>query len=407
VTIWAACFALLIAVSTLIVTYWGFVMYRVWVVLRDKPTVRAGLALAREGERDGEGLPLLSIIVPAHNEERVIDACCAGLRQQTYSPLEIIFVLDRCTDRTLEIVRRHAEEDERIIVIENDSCPDDWAGKCNAARLGADRARGELLLFTDADTAFDPQLAEAAVALARERDLALLSLLSDLTFEHEHERIAQPVATMALLRMYPLKRFSKKQAVRPFANGQFLLFARKWYERIGGHSAVKDDLLEDIAFARQVRTAGGETGIFLADGMLRCSMYGSFESFRDGWKRIFIEACRRRPRRMRFNGWRLIFSGIAGPMILVGAIIMGLIAWTVDHPIWAIGLVGVGAIGLSLMAVTLGVIYRAHGAPLRAVLRYPQGCWIVAHTMFEGARDLCERKPVRWGGREYVLEPRN
>ncbi|NDC52379.1 MAG: glycosyltransferase [Actinobacteria bacterium] len=79
----------------------------------------------------------------------------------------MIFVLDRCTDGTLAELR--AIDDPRLVIIENGSCPEDWAGKCNAARIGAARARGELLLFTDADTWFDPRLVRATVALLRGR----------------------------------------------------------------------------------------------------------------------------------------------------------------------------------------------------------------------------------------------
>lgn len=391
---------ILIACSTVTATYWIIVWSRVWIMLREKPTIREGLAV----QQPDEASPRLSVIVPAHNEARVIDACCRGLRAQSYPDVEIIFVLDRCTDSTLEIVRQHAAADRRIRILENETCPDDWAGKCNAARRGTELATGEWLLFTDADTAFDPELCRAAVALARHRRLGLLSLLSDLTFEHHYERVAQPVAAMSLIRLYPLRRLGDRP-VRPFANGQFMLFDRLWYERLGGHAAVKDDLLEDLALARELRDAGGTCATFLADGMLRCSMYDSLERFRNGWKRIFIEAWRRRPRRLRINGWRLIFSGIIGPIFLLASLVLSPIMWwTGDTPL-AIGLGLASTIGALFMAMALDRIYQANGAPRRAVLYYPRGCLIVAGTMFEGANDLEARRPVHWGGKEYVLEP--
>jgi len=383
------------------VAYWAVVLCRVWILLQQKPTIRAGLdAVMGSDER-----PRISIIVPAHNEERVIDACCRGLRAQSYENIEIIVVLDRCTDRTGEIVRSHAAEDDRIIMIENDHCPEGWAGKCYAAHLGATQSTEPWLLFTDADTAFDPRLCEAAVAMARRHNLGLLSLLSDLTFYHHYERVAQPVAAMSLVRLYPFRRLGSNRRVRPFANGQFMLFDRVWYDRLGGHAAVKNELLEDLAFARKMRKADGKSATFLADGMLSCSMYDSLDRFRAGWKRIFIEACRRRPRRLRVNGWRLFFSGLVGPAILFAALVLATIMWVAgDRPL-ALALALSGTAGLVLMAVTLARIYRVNGAPLWATLFYPLGCWIVGRVMLEGANDLEQQRPVRWGGREYVLKP--
>ena len=242
----------LLAVCAAAVAIWIVLLVRINMMLVDRPTVRDGIDLPAPPD----GWPSLSIIVPAHDEQDMIDGCATLLREQEYENLQIVFVLDRCTDNTAAVLARHARADPRIVVIENESCPEDWAGKCNAARIGAEHATGDWLLFTDADTRFDPQLARAAVALARDRDLALLSLLSTLTVEHRFERIAQVAATMTLLELYPIHRTDRTKSPRPFANGQFMLFRRDWYDRIGGHDAVKDALLEDIAAAKLIARHG-------------------------------------------------------------------------------------------------------------------------------------------------------
>jgi glycosyltransferase involved in cell wall biosynthesis len=349
---------------------------------------------------------MVSIIVPAHNEERVIDACAASLRAQRHPALEIIFVLDRCTDRTREILLAHAHADARIKIVENDACPEDWAGKCNAARLGAERATGAYLLFTDADTWFDPDLVSASLALARDRGLGLLSLLSTLTCTHAWERIAQPVASMNLVRMYPISRVNREENARPFANGQFMLFDRECYERIGGHRAVKDDLLEDIAFARKVYASGSRCGIYIADDMLRCSMYDSLGAFVLGWKRIFIEACKRKPTRLRRNAWSILSTGVGLPALQVVAFTLGILLLHGGHPVPGAALVAVVTAGVTVQIVTLMWVYALCGTPRLPALLYPVGCWIVGRIMLDGARDLAQRRPVTWAGRTYVLEPR-
>ncbi|MCP3904202.1 MAG: glycosyltransferase [Planctomycetes bacterium] len=396
----------LLALALFAFCLWVAIAHRVFWMLSDRPTIRRGLDLLPFAGDDGP--PKVTIIVPAHNEERVIDACCTALRRQEYDALEIVFVLDRCTDGTLDIVRRHADEDDRVVIVENDACPDDWAGKCHAAKLGADVATGDFLLFTDADTEFDPRLVAASVAIARDRNLGLVSILSTLTFGHTWERIAQPVASMHLIRLFPIHRASRAEQEnrRAFANGQFLLFSREWYDRIGGHESVRGDLLEDIALARRIHLEHGHAGVFIADGLLRCSMYESLNDFRLGWKRIFIEACNRRPPRLRRNAARIMFTGIACPIAQAAALALG-ISYLVDGQlIGGIPLTTVAAAGLIVQAAALVPIYFFTGAPARAIIGFPIGSWIVARIMLDGAGDLTHRRPIPWAGREYVLEPK-
>ena len=386
---------------------WCVIMFRVQLLMHRQPTVRAGLDLPEPegGDSGGGGWKKLSIIVPAHNEQRVIDVCATALRAQTYPDFEMIFVLDRCTDDTAKIIASHAAADSRIKVIENEDCPDDWAGKCNAARLGAQQATGEWLLFTDADTKFDLELARAAVAMAGHQQAGLLSLLTTLTCHHWFERVVQPVASMALVQMYPPGRSELGRRARPFANGQFLLFTRSCYESIGGHEAVKDDLLEDIAFARAVYHDGGVVYSLFSGGMLGCSMYATYANFRSGWKRIFIEACKRKTARLRKYGLQSIGVGVLAPGIQIVAGVVGGLIWSSNTTL-AIALGSVVLGGWIVQGLCLRTIYRLSGAPARAVFTYPWGSWIVGRMMLNAASDLKHKRPIRWGGREYVLEER-
>ncbi|MCL4209093.1 MAG: glycosyltransferase [Phycisphaeraceae bacterium] len=393
---------LILILASVSAAYWAVVLVRVIRAMLAAPSVRVGL----ETPQPPGGWPKVSIIVPAHNEQQVIEDCARRLTAQDYPNLEIIYVLDRCTDDTLKRLRPFAERDGRITIVENDSCPPDWAGKCNAARLGAERAAGGWLLFTDADTQFHPSLVRASVGMALGRGLDFLSLLSTLTSHEPFERLVQPVASMTLLRMYPLDRVNRAETKRRFANGQFMLFSRDIYQRIGGHVTVKDDLLEDMSFARYVRRRGGTSGVFLDGGMLVCAMYDSFPAFREGWKRIFIEACKRKPDRLRRVGGRLMVNAVCDPVLRLAAAGMAIHALAIGAVGWALALGIASGLGWLLKTGALSIVYRLGRSPGWAVLAQPWGAWHVARIMFEGARDLKARRPVRWGGREYVLEPR-
>ncbi|MDZ4753684.1 MAG: glycosyltransferase family 2 protein [Phycisphaerae bacterium] len=387
-----------IAIAGLIALYWAIVLVRLATLLPQIPRVRSGLAMA---EPSG-GWPRVSIIVPAHNEERVIESCARTLLASDYPALEVVIVLDRCTDRTRELLRPF-EADSRLVLVENATCPPDWAGKCNAARVGAERTMGEYILFTDADAAFDPELVRAAVGMAIRDRLDLLSLLPTLTMNAWFEWVVQPVATMTLLRMYPIDKVNRDSRRRPFANGQFMLFTRAMYERIGGHTAVKDDLLEDIAFARCIESAGGRGAIAVADHMLVVSMYPSLRAMRTGWKRIFMEACKRKMSRLRRHAVRVVSLGALAPLVQVAALFAG---WSLGG-LWIIAAGAVVLGGALLQTFALAVTYAACHAPLRSVLFFPIGSLIVAKALWDGAADLRARRPVRWGGREYILIPRD
>ncbi|MFO0830105.1 MAG: glycosyltransferase [Phycisphaerales bacterium] len=389
----------LVALAGIAAVYWAVVIVRLVELLATLPRVSDGL---EESEPEG-GWPLVSIIVPAHNEERVIEACATSMLLSDYPALEILFVLDRCSDGTLDILRPIAARDERLRIIENHACPPDWAGKCHAAKVGAESARGDYLLFTDADVRFGPDLVRSSMGLLLRDRRGLLSLLPTLVTDAWYERIVQPVATMTLLRMYPINKVNRDERRRPFANGQFLLFDRSVYERVGGHAATKNDLLEDIAFARLVDSRGARVGLAVADDSLVVHMYPSFKAMQTGWRRIFIEACKRRVSRLRQNAFRVACLGVLTPLVQIGA----LAAAAGVGGAALLAAVAVVAGGLLTQAVALIMIYRSTRSPVSGAIFFPVGCAAVAHALWRGASDLAARRPVRWGGREYVLVPQD
>jgi glycosyltransferase involved in cell wall biosynthesis len=358
--------------------------------------------------RHGDSLPpapgLLSIVIPAHNEARVIEASVRGLRAQTRRNFEAIYVLDRCTDRTRELLESAAEGDSRIRWIENGSCPEDWAGKCNACRVGAAAATGEWLLFTDADCRFAPELVDSMLSIAHARGTALLSALGRLTFRHRFERILQPVAASVLFRVFPTDKANRENRRWPFANGQFLLFRRADYDTFGGHEAVKDALLEDLAFAWRMTAKGMRIGVIDATRRMEVAMYDSTAAMRAGWTRIFIETFHRSPRRLRRAASELLLLSVALPLAAAASLVLGVVHAFLGADDW-LPLAASGAVALAAGVAAVALIHQRQRAPASTVLLHPVAAAIVAWWLLDGARMLARRIPVRWGGRAYVLEP--
>ena len=373
------------------------VIVRIWQAQRSIPRVR-----------DGDALPpapgLLSIVIPAHNEARVIEASVRGLRAQTRRNFEVIYVLDRCTDRTRELLESAAEGDPRIRVIENSSCPPDWAGKCNACRVGAERADGEWILFTDADCRFDPEMIDAMLSIAQARGTALLSAIGRLTFQHWFEQVLQPVASTILIRIFPIDKANRDEKRWPFANGQFLLFRRADYVSFGGHEAVKDALLEDLAFAWRMNAKGYRLGVVDATRRMEVAMYDSVRAMRSGWTRIFIESCGRRPARLRVAALEVFVLSVLFPLGSLAAFALGTVGVTRGDP-HAAALAMLGGAGFVSIFAAVGLIHQRQRAPLVGIFAHPAAAAYVAWWLFDGARMLLRRVPIRWGGKEYVLEP--
>ncbi len=406
----------LIALSVTAGVFYGIVIWRTVQVTRRLPTVRDGLEC--EPPVSGGLWPRVCLIVPAHNEADVIAELVTSLLGQDYPSLRIVFALDRCTDDTERIVREIVGADERVEILLIAQCPEEWAGKTHAVWRAVQDSTGardaELLLFADADTTFDPALVRASVAMLHERKLDLLSLVSRLSCERWFERIVQPAATFELIRQYPLDQVNRKVRPRAFANGQFMLFRRELYDKIGGHEVVKSHLLEDIALARLINKRKKEIpsrwGVLMPGdgkrnaraGMLRCRMYRDGEGFRRGWKRIYAEAASRR--QASLNRWarRLRFMGGVLPL----APIVGLAAafWMLRQnetglAIWMLVVCGAAFV---IAWSALAMIYYTQRVSLLWLPLDPVGAWSVAGLLSEAAKDLRTGRPTIWAGRAYA-----
>lgn len=368
-------------------------------VIRLIRLIRSGVSVRRGLQVSVDESETVSIIIPAHNEERVLARCLDTALAQDWPLLEVLICLDRCTDGSEAIAMARAEADDRLKIIRINACPPTWAGKCNAASKGAEHASGTWLLMLDADTDADPRLVRAMVGEGTRRDTALLSLLTDLHCTAWFERVSQPVATMVLMQAFPPDKVNRDEQNRPFANGQCMLFRREWYDRIGGHTAVQNDLLEDLAFSRRVDSEGGRVRVLAADGLLSCSMYGTWQAFRRGWTRIFLEACGRNTFRLHRFARRQEMLGAGPPLFMASAITFGLLA---SNPMaWITGLVLV-----VLQLLVLAVIYSHARQPLWCIVLFPIGCFEVARAQRRARRLLLTGTPVCWGGREYVIAKR-
>ena len=264
------------------------------------PTVR------RPEKRKAEGAPKVSALVPARNEEHNIGRCLESLMAQDYPNLEVVVLNDRSEDRTGEIIAGlgfvEGERGGRLRVVSGVELPGGWAGKNWACHQLSEHATGDYLIFTDADTEHEAWSISAAVALSEKHGAGLVSVWPAQEMKTWSEKWILPLiyllGTGFMSHIVPWMalwsdRFAK---VVPgwvlghfgAANGQFLCFTRSGYALVGGHEALKDDLVEDVRFGREMLARAAEGGRLVnADGReaLRCRMYRNFGEVWDGFSK--------------------------------------------------------------------------------------------------------------------------
>src|ERR1700691_2966778 len=225
--------------------------------------------------------PAVSVIVPARNEEACLDACLQSLAAQGGITLEIIVVDDHSPDRTREIALSFSNQQVRII--ESGPLPPGWTGKNNAVTAGARAARGEWLLFTDADTFHLPGSLARSLEEAKRHGASLLSYSPEQIVKSFWEKAVMPVIFAELAASYRPSQVSDPNSPVAAANGQYILITREAYDAVGGHAAIAGNLLEDVALARAVKRSGRK--IFFRHGAdaVRTRMYRSFAQLREGW----------------------------------------------------------------------------------------------------------------------------
>jgi len=340
---------------------------------------------------------LVSLVIPARNEERNIRRCAESALASSYPRLEVIVVDDHSTDDTGAIASALARADARLRVITPDALPAGWFGKQWACSAGAAAARGELLGFMDADTWQSPDLVTRVVNAMRTRGSDLLSVAGIQELGSFWERLIQPqIFAIMLQRFGGTELVNRSRHVsQKIANGQCIWMRRDTYDALGGHAAVKHEVAEDLALAQLWFRAGRTVSLVLGLSQLSTRMYTSLRELIDGWgKNIYAGGRNAMP--LGAVG-RAIF-----PLLLVTPGLFG-VAPPIVLALGLLGVVGSGATTWAAIATTANVVWwlLAYAwlrlSPVYALL-HPLGAAMVLYIAL-GA--IVRGRRVRWKERDY------
>jgi len=343
--------------------------------------------------------PMVSVIIPARNEARNIGPCVRSILAGLYQPLEIIVVDDRSSDDTanqVERLMRTPAAAGRLRLVRGGELPAGWFGKQWAMVQGFREARGDLLLFADADTHHEPELIARAVAAMTAEHAELVSLVPRQEMITFWERLIQPQVFLALqTRVGDLRRVNRTRVEwDAIANGQFVLVTRAAYEKVGTHEAVKDNVADDVALAQLFVRRGKDIFLAHAPEFMHVRMYRGLAEIVNGWSKNLA----------------LGVPLMTPPIALVRTVIPYLmwlpaLFWIVPPIVLLLGgpFAAAAAIATAASLAIWLEVYAEERAPLWYALLYPLGAAMVGYIMI---RSALRGDKVEWRGRLYRGHPK-
>ncbi len=233
--------------------------------------------------------PLISILIPARNEEDNIKRCINSLLKQDYENFEILVLDDGSIDATADIVNELIKKDSRIRLYYGKPLARGWLGKSYACQQLAGYAKGEYLLFVDADTLHFPTSVSSSVACLLRYKIDALSVFAKQIMVTIPERMVIPYSNFMIMGFMPLALIRRsRKALFCTAIGQFMLFKKDVYKAIGGHESVKGEILEDVIISKQVKRCGYKFMIFDGRSNLYCRMYHNFSEVVRGYAKVLF-----------------------------------------------------------------------------------------------------------------------
>lgn len=338
----------------------------------------------------GEGT-LVSVLIPARNEEANIGACVESALASEGVAVEVVVMDDGSTDRTAEIVRAIAARDPRARLERAPPLPDGWTGKVHACQRLADAARGTHLLYVDADVRLAPRAAASLVAHQQERQLGLVSGVPRQIMKGWGELLTVPMINFLMLGYLPVP-IMRTRLDRGLgaACGQMMLFERGAYDAIGGHESIRRLLHDGIQLARRMRDHGRMTDVVLGSELATCRMY---ESFDQAWAGFIKNAHEGMASWGQLPVWTILLGlGHVLPPVLVILALLGM------GPL-------VPALGALVLSLGLRIaITRATGESWWTVPLHPATVTVGLAIQWASLLKLGRGRASGWKGRVYPAQ---
>jgi len=344
-------------------------------------------------DRPPDGTKVLSVLVPARNEETRIGACVESILRQDHPNFELLILDDGSDDATAERAAEAAGVDPRFRLLKGEDLPEGWTGKNFACRQLYEAAGGDILLFTDADTEYHPGALRKIAAALDVYSVDMLSLIPHQRMVGFAERLFMPLlqyVTMCFL-PFPLVTLTRYESLS-MANGQCMAFRRRAYEAAGGHEAQRSAVVEDVRLARAMKRSGGRLRVMAGEGSVSCRMYEALQEIRRGFSKN-------------------IFPGLGYSLQLLASVLLFFAATSVMPYVFLAGglLFAPAAPWLPVAAAQVGVLLAIRillavkfRQPPESGFLHPLAVLLLISIGMDSAREALGGGGSEWKGRRYA-----
>ena len=356
--------ALFLAAGPLLLGLWNLTLYRV--------------------PAPADGVPQVSVLVPARNEEANIGDACAAILASTGVELELVVLDDASTDRTPEILRGIA--DPRLRVASAPKLPPGWSGKQHACHVLGGSARHDLMVFVDADVRLAPDALSRMAGYMQRHPVGLASGFPRQITVTWSEQLLLPLIHFLLLGFLPMAAMLRSGSPGLGAGcGQLFIARRDAYVRAGGHAAIKASLHDGLTLPRAFRRAGSMTGLFDATPFATCRMYANAAQV---WEGLCKNATEGMAKPAALPVWTcILFGGQVLPAVLM-----------LVSPSVPAALALLASSGLRLV---LAARFRQ---PWLAAVLHPLGVLAVLVVQWSSLVRAWRGRPATWRGRAYTAQ---
>ena len=340
--------------------------------------------------------PLVSILVPARNEEhRVLELCIRSILAQDYGRFEVIAVDDRSTDATAAILKTLARSDERLRVIEGAELPLGWLGKPYAMQQALDQARGEWILATDADMIYETSALRTAMDRLLKTQGDALTFIPRFEAGSFWERVMIPTWGWVFLMYALVYRIDDPESGRSVGIGGFFLMRRTVLDGVGGYNALKDEVMEDARLAERIKRSGARLFIDQAPALISTRMYKTFgEMWECSTKNWFSGVNFSLPFAL-FCVVSMYLAAVAPPLISI----LSVIALASNVSTNVSSLLIPAALAWLLQVLLMAFVSRFSDVSPVYALTVPLGVAVMYAMLFDSSIRISTGRGVTWKGR--------
>lgn len=265
--------------------------------------------------------PLVSIVLPVRNEEQHIDAVLETLVAQNYPDFEILVVDDGSTDTTPQRLAAWEKRVAHLRLLRIEALPSGWVGKAHALQCGVEAARGDWVLFTDADTRHAPDTLHTMMGYTLHRKLDLVSMITDMKFVGPGMHILMPVGALVLVERATPGEMREQEDGGAIAVGQFMLVRRSAYLASGGYSVpmLRKNFADDVGLAEHFKRSGLRVDLVNGKGLVFNKQWTTWRSAWQGWRKSCAGEIVAQPALGMWGGLSFCLYGLA-PLVALGRI---------------------------------------------------------------------------------------